>query len=88
MYGIYINGEHPLHKKEIATFLAQPQTAAYLSAIELENTAFLNDDYSGPLSRAPRLSKGYYFVGPDPYISRKFYGNLYWDIKSELWKVK
>jgi hypothetical protein len=88
MYGIYLKERYIKSKKELKEYLTQDQTPSHLSAITLENTAFLTDGYSGPLSRAPKKVHGYTFVGPNPYEHRNFYGSLYWDPKKDLWKVK
>ena len=66
MYGIYVNGKRPASKKAVK--LADPHT------ISLEATSIFGNEYDGILATAPEGT--YTFVGPDPYTSRKFYGNI------------
>lgn len=67
--GIFINGRRPKSKKEVReAVLANPES------VRLERTAWIGDEYDGPVSEAPEGM--HHFVGPDPYTSRKFYGNV------------
>lgn len=82
--GIFIDGRRPKSKKEVREAVA----AGDLSKIELENTSLFaaTSAYDcslatyverfvagGPGQARDRID----FVGPDPYTSRKFYGNIF-----------
>lgn len=67
--GIFISGRRPKSKKQVReVVLSDP------GSVRLERTAWVADEYDGPVSDAPDGT--YYFVGPDPYTSRKFYGQV------------
>lgn len=69
MQGIFINGVRPRSKKEVReAVLADP------SSVRLERTAWIGDEYDGPVSEAPDGT--HVFVGPDPYLKRNFYGQV------------
>lgn len=67
--GIYINGERPKSKKAVKEAIAtDPQS------VTLDITEFMKEQ---TLSlEAVKVNHDYYFVGPDPYNSRKFYGTI------------
>ena len=68
--GIFINGRRPKSKKEV-----KEAVAADPASVVLERTAWIgNSEHDGPVTDAPDGT--YNFVGPDPYTSRKFYGNV------------
>jgi hypothetical protein len=69
MQGIYIDGRRPKSKKEVKEAIAGGRN------VHIEGTSLFGKDYDGSLSLAPpgRID----FVGPDPYTSRKFYGNIF-----------
>ena len=69
--GIYINGRRPASKKAVREAVRDnPQT------VELEATSFIpGTEYNGPVTDAPRSMRAY-FVGPDPYQDRRFYGHI------------
>ncbi len=70
MQGIFVNGRRPLSKKAImAAVVADP------NSVTIEATSYHGGDYNGPASGIRRGSK-IYFVGPDPYTSRRFYGSI------------
>lgn len=81
--GIFIDGRRPKSKKEVREVVALGDEG--LRRIELENTSafnnkfdctlhdFVNDGAHAVHGREARID----FVGPDPYRSRKFYGNIY-----------
>ena len=70
MQGIYIDGRRPKSKKEIReTANADP------GRIEIEATSVFGNEYGGPVNGLP-AGQTVTFVGPDPYTSRKFYGQL------------
>lgn len=69
MQGIFIDHRRPKSKKEIREVLASDP-----DRVVLERTSLFGDELYGPV---PRLTAGtYYFVGPDPYSDRRFYGQL------------
>ena len=70
MQGIYVSARRPASKKAIGEAARDdPQT------VSLEATSFIpGTEYNGPVTGAPNGT--YYFVGPDPYMSRKFYGSV------------
>ena len=70
MYGIYIDHNRPKSKKAIKDLLVNGD----LGRISLEATSLFGNEYEGPLCDAPNGT--YTYVGPDPYTSRKFYGNI------------
>lgn len=69
MQGIYISGKRPKSKKEVKEMVAFDSTC-----VRLEATSMFGNEYEGPVSEAP--NGRYNFVGPDPYTSRKFYGEI------------
>lgn len=79
MQGIYLaGGKRPKSKKNVKEVL---QTGGYVA---LEATSLFGNEYDGPIADAP--DGKYYFVGPDPYTSRKFYGTI--TVKDGQVKVK
>lgn len=56
----------------------------------IEATSIFGNEFDGSLAEAKRTSQcgPFYFVGPDPYRERKFYGTIEWDRKNNKWKVK
>ena len=69
MQGIFIDYERPRSKKQVK------ETVATDSArVLLEATSLFGNEYDGPVSEAP--DGKYYFVGPDPYRKRNFYGTI------------
>lgn len=78
--GLWINGRRPKSKKEIKDFLKDDYDKA-ISRIEVESTSMFGG-YSGRLENAPGTVT---FVGPDPYTSRKFYGNLKFNAAKDKW---
>lgn len=77
--GIFINGRRPKSKKEVKEALAQNP-----GSVRLERTAWIGDEYDGPVIDAPEGL--HHFVGPDPYTSRKFYGTV--EVKDGKVKIK
>lgn len=69
MQGLFLDGKRPLSKKAIKEAVANDP-----SRVSLEATSFFGNEYDGPVSGAPQGT--YTFVGPNPYTSRKFYGNI------------
>jgi hypothetical protein len=43
--------------------------------VRIEATSYHGGEYDGPVSELPAGVK-VYFVGPDPYTSRRFYGTI------------
>ena len=68
MQGIFINGERPRSKKAVK------EAVAAAERVSLEATSLFGDEYGGPVTDAP--DGAYFFVGPDPYRSRRFYGSI------------
>lgn len=70
MQGIYVAGRRPKSKKEIREAAQRAP-----SLVTLEATSLHGGEYEGPVDEAP-AGRPHYFVGPDPYTSRKFYGTV------------
>ena len=75
MQGIYLVNDtghyvRPVSKREVKDHLARKGPRW----IVLEPTSLFGSEYDGPISDAPDGT--FYFVGPDPYKSRKFYGSI------------
>ena len=70
MQGIKINGQWAKTKKAVKQAVSEAPETVYIVG-----TSLFGNEYDGPLLDAPngRID----FVGPDPYNSRKFYGNIY-----------
>jgi hypothetical protein len=68
--GVYVNGKRPASKKAIKEAVANLSE----NRIRLEATSLFGDEYDGSITDAP--DGMYTIVGPDPYTSRKFYGNF------------
>jgi hypothetical protein len=67
--GIFVNGNRAKSKKEIVLGFKEGKE------IEIEETnAICPKGYSGNIKDLP--DGNYYFVGPDPYTSRKYYGSI------------
>ncbi len=79
MQGIYWNGRRLATKKALKEAV---QTTP--GAVMLEGTDIGGREYSGSLNGAP--AGKYYVVGPDPYVSRKWYAQLI--VSAEGCKVK
>lgn len=89
MQGIYIidaNGRHTRPPSKVAIRRHLVEYGA--GAVYIESTSVFGNEYGGPLSAAPRATIT--FVGPDPYTSRKYYGNIepVGDNGSTNWRVK
>lgn len=69
MQGIYITGRRPKSKKELREAIAGGST------VYIEGTDWFGRDYSGDVENMPE-GQTIYFVGPDPFTARKFYGQL------------
>lgn len=68
--GIFVNGRRPKSKTEIRQILSVSP-----ADVKIEATSVFGNEYSGPATEMPENTT-IYFVGPDPYTSRKFYGQL------------
>lgn len=68
MQGIYINGTRPASKKQVREAVEHDA-----SNVRLEATSPFGE-YDGPVSEAEEGL--YYFVGPDVYLKRVFYGQI------------
>lgn len=67
--GIWVNGKRPRSKKEIKEAVVAGQR------VRIEATSFYGNEYDGPVDDMPE-GKTIYFVGPDPYTKRNFYGQI------------
>jgi len=69
MQGIFIDGQRPKSKKQVAATIAvQPEN------VRIEATSMFGNEYDGPVSDMPQGT--ILFVGPDPYSKRDFYGKI------------
>lgn len=70
MQGIFLAGYvRPKSKKEVKEAVAAGKT------VIVEATSIFGNEYQGDVTDMPDHST-ITFVGPDPYVSRKFYGNI------------
>lgn len=77
MQGIYIDGRRPKSKKAIKEAVAAILNSKMVGdwpIVELEATSMFGNEYGGDILSAPQGT--YYFVGPDPYTKRNFYGKI------------
>lgn len=79
MQGIFVNYKRPTSKKQVRELVALGSTA-----VRLEATSLHGNEYDGPVADAPDGT--YYFVGPDPYTKRSFYGSI--TVRGGVAKVK
>lgn len=70
MQGIFVNGQRPRSKKQI-----KEAVAANPGSVAIEATSMFGNEYGGPADQAPE-GQTVYFVGPDPYTARNFYGQI------------
>lgn len=80
MYGIFIRGHRPKTKKQLKEVLAsRPEHVVF------EGTSVFGDE---PDIRASEATEGtkLYFVGPDPYTKRNFFGQA--EYRNGKWMVK
>lgn len=68
MQGLFVEGRRPKSKKEVREAIAEGRS------VRIEATSLFGNEYDGPVTEMPDGTIN--FVGPDPYTSRKFYGNL------------
>lgn len=68
--GAFVNGQRPKTKKALREAIQSNP-----SNVRLEATSIFGNEYGGPIETMPE-GKTVYLVGPDPYTSRKWYGNL------------
>ena len=69
MQGIFLAGRtRPKSKRAVREALAAGDP------VYLEATSLFGNEYEGSIYDAPNGT--YYIVGPDPYTSRKFYGQV------------
>jgi hypothetical protein len=79
MYGVYVKGRHVESKKAIKAAVAENP-----GSVAVHDTSVF---YVGVEGRLTDLPDGTYtFVGPCPYTSRKYYGNLV--VKAGKYTVK
>lgn len=70
MQGIFVNEQRPKSKKAIREAIAADPSSVYIEA-----TALATVEYDGPATEMPEGTT-IYFVGPDPYKTRNFYGQI------------
>lgn len=80
MQGIFVNYQRPTSKKQVREMVANGNAAS----VRLEATSLHGNEYDGPVADAPDGT--YYFVGPDPYTKRSFYGSI--TVRGGVAKVK
>lgn len=68
MQGLFVDGLRPKSKKAVKEAIAASVP------VRLQATSLFGDEYQGSVYDAP--SGEYYFVGPDPYTDRRFYGTI------------
>lgn len=81
MQGIFLGGKRPQSKKAVKEAIAIDP-----NRVRIEATSLFDNEFDGPVSEAPQGT--YTFVGPDPYRSRKFYGNLIVTVKGDVRSYK
>jgi hypothetical protein len=69
-FGVYVNGKRPKTKAAVKNALASDPASVTWDV----TSAFNNGPSRYSTVNVP--SGTHYFVGPDPYTSRKFYGQL------------
>ena len=74
MQGLFINGQRPKSKKAVREALVQDPTSVRIEATSMFGDGY-GGEYAGRASDAP-IGVPIYFVGPDPYTRRNFYGQL------------
>jgi hypothetical protein len=67
--GIFVDSRRAKSKKAVKDAVRDDP-----SRVALEGVAITGKDFDGPITEAP-VGK-YYFVGPDPYNDRRFYGQI------------
>jgi hypothetical protein len=77
--GIFLNHARPKSKKQVREAIAAGDP------VYLEPTSLFGNEYGGLVEDAPAGT--YYFVGPDPYTARRFYGQVIVSSNGEV-KVK
>ena len=78
MQGIFIDGmRRPKSKKEVREILADDPRRVHIEA-----TSAFGNEYDGRASELGPHDKTVYFVGPDPYKDRRFYGSIAFDDKT------
>lgn len=70
MQGIFINGLRPKSKKAV-----KEAVATNPASVVIEATSLFGNDFEGSVLGLPP-DKAVYFVGPDPYTKRNFYGTI------------
>ena len=84
MQGIFIDGmRRPKSKKEVREILADDPRRVHIEA-----TSLFGDEYDGRASELGPYDKTVYFVGPDPYSRRNFYGTIAFNDKTGKLVVK
>jgi len=71
--GIWVDGGRPKSKKQVMEAVKQNP-----SSVSIEATSLFGKEYDGPVLGLPLGAGTIYFVGPDPYTKRNFYGQIFW----------
>lgn len=67
--GVFVDGKRPTSKKQVREAIKDNP-----ARVVLEATSWFGNEDSGNLAEI--TNGNYYFCGPDPYTSRKFYGQI------------
>lgn len=71
----------PKSKKEVRELVK----AGHLDCVKVEATSVFDNEYEGAITQdCLPLGEIIYFVGPDPYIKRAFYGTITRNTKGEV----
>jgi hypothetical protein len=83
MQGLYVDGRRPKSKKQVKEAIADNP-----ARVTIEATSMFGNEFSGKVSELPDTFKPIYFVGPNPYSKRDFYGSIYRDGRTGKIRVK
>ncbi len=87
MQGVFINGQRPKFKKDVATYIDEGQDP---QGLVIEATSIFGNEFGGSLTDARKQSQNgpFYIVGPDPHTSRKWYLTIKYNTSKNEWEVK
>lgn len=69
--GIFINGHRPKSKKQVKEAVASDP-----GSVIIEATSISGNEFDGCVDELTICHTPIYFVGPDPYTKRVFYGTI------------
>lgn len=72
MQGVFVDGRRPKSKKAVKEAVADNP-----ERVSLEATSLHGGEFDGRVSELPVGGRVQYFVGPDPYTARNFYGQVF-----------